>query len=63
MSEVVTADGYIDRKKLEIRDVVKESDTARVVATEFYHEGRLVRRDVWVNVLRGADMPVQGGLQ
>lgn len=63
MSEVVTADGYIDRKELEIRDVVEESDTARVVATEFYREGRLVRRDVWVNVLRGADMPVQGGLQ
>lgn len=54
--QVQTNKGLIDRDLLTIRDVVEEYDNARVSATEWFLEGELVRRDVNVNVLRGASL-------
>lgn len=53
---VSTIDGLIESEKLEIKDVIELGDNARVTATEWYLDGRLVRRDVNVNILRGVDM-------
>jgi hypothetical protein len=42
----------IDFADLEVKEVVAMADNARVVATEWRHNGKLVRRDVHVIVLR-----------
>lgn len=53
---VQTTKGLIERDALDVRDIVEEHDNARVNATEWFLEGELVRRDVNVNVLRGAEL-------
>lgn len=59
--KVQTAKGEIDRDKLVPRDAVIENEDARVMATEWYHYGELVRRDVWVNPLRMPAIGVKSG--
>lgn len=49
--QVFTTEGMIDRDRLEVRDVVNDTYGARAIATEWYLEGRLVRRDVAVSIL------------
>ncbi|MEQ1743221.1 MAG: hypothetical protein ABL869_12095 [Candidatus Nitrotoga sp.] len=53
---VQTTKGLIERDTLEVRDIVEEHDNARVNATEWFLDGELVRRDVNVNILRGAEL-------
>lgn len=53
---VQTTKGLIDRSALDVRDIVEEHDNARVNATEWFLNGELVRRDVNVNILRGAEL-------
>jgi len=53
MSQVHTTKGLIDRKLLTTKDIVSDEPNARVIATEWYHEGELVRRDVAVSILSG----------
>jgi hypothetical protein len=53
MKQVQTIKGLIDRDRLEVRDVVAEDDNARAVATEWFLDGELVRRDVAVSILSG----------
>ena len=53
---VQTTKGLIERDTLEVRDIVEEHDNARVNATEWFLSGELVRRDVNVNILRGAEL-------
>lgn len=56
--------GLIERGQLRVKDVVSEEDNARVIATEWYLGEELVRRDVFVNVLRGlAIRPEQAELR
>jgi hypothetical protein len=57
--KVSTAKGEIDRGELTPRDIVVENENARVMATEWYLAGELVRRDVWVNPLRALTMGVK----
>lgn len=59
--KVHTAKGEIDREKLVAKDMVIENEEARVTATEWYHVGELVRRDVWVNPLRVPAVGVKNG--
>lgn len=56
MTEVFTTKGLIERANLHVRDVVIETDEVRVVATEWFLEGEMVRRDVFVNALRPISM-------
>lgn len=49
--KVQTAEGLIERAALTVKDIVSEGDNSRVTATEWYLGERLVRRDVWMNVL------------
>lgn len=53
MTQVLTKNGLIQRDELEVKDTVVENENARVFATEWYHKGELVRRDVNVNILSG----------
>lgn len=51
--KVLTTEGEIDIERLEVKDVVEIGDNHRKVASEFYLDGKLVRRDVAVSMLRG----------
>lgn len=50
---IITTLGEIDRDKLEVKDVVTEQPGSRAIATEYYFQGELVRRDVTVNMTGG----------
>jgi hypothetical protein len=47
---VYTKNGLIPREKLEVKDIIEEVGNARTIATEWYLNGELVRRDAWANV-------------
>ena len=42
----------VERDRLEVKDVITEHDNARALATEWYLDGQLVRRDCAVSILR-----------
>lgn len=54
--KVQTINGLVDRSELQATDIISEEENARVTATEWHHNGELVRRDVNVNILRGLDI-------
>jgi hypothetical protein len=54
--KVQTLQGLVERAELTPLDIVAESEDARVIATEWYREGVMVRRDVWVNGLRAQEI-------
>lgn len=54
--QVMTTKGLLDSASLSVQDIVTDEDNARVTATEWRHEGELVRRDVNVNILRGINL-------
>lgn len=56
MSHVLTTKGLIERAELEVIDIITEEENARVFATEWRHNGELVRRDVNVNILAGVQL-------
>lgn len=53
MSQVHTTKGLIDRDQLTVKDIVSDEPNARVVATEWFLDGEMVRRDVAVSILSG----------
>ena len=53
---VHTTKGLLERELLEVKDSITEEENARVMATEWFLDGELVRRDVNVNILRGIDL-------
>jgi hypothetical protein len=57
--KVHTIKGLIDRDRLDVKDIVTEEETCRVIATEWYHGDELVRRDVWVSLLTGQAVGVE----
>lgn len=57
--KVLTIDGLVERDELIPKDIVTESHNTRVTATEWFRGEKLVRRDVWVNVLRGETLGVE----
>ena len=61
---VLTTKGLIELDELEVRDVVTVIDNCRKIATEYYHQGELVKRDVAASMLRGPGhtQSVQGKL-
>lgn len=50
--QVFTTKGLIDFDRLRVKDVVELGENHRKVATEFYLDDELVRRDVAVSILR-----------
>ena len=59
---VATTKGLVDRSLLAVKDIVTEEQNARIIATEWYLDGELVRRDVWVSLLIGVEMSGEGGM-
>lgn len=53
MNKVHTIKGLIDRDLLTVKDITCEDDNSRAIATEWFLDGELVRRDVAVSILRG----------
>lgn len=51
--QVHTTKGLVEMDRLTVKDVVEIHDNARNNVTEWYLDGELVRRDVFVNILRG----------
>ena len=51
--QVHTTKGLVDIDRLDVRDIVQVHDNARNNIVEWYLDGELVRRDVFVNILRG----------
>ena len=59
--KVITEVGEVEHGKLETRDLVEWSDNYRIIATEWYLDGKRVRRDVWLNTLRNPEIGVRAG--
>lgn len=59
---IQTTKGLMPNEALRIVDTPTMEDNARVMATEYFDGDELVRRDVWVSMLRGASTEVQGNL-
>lgn len=51
--QVHTKNGLVEFDRLEVRDILEVHDNARNNIVEWYLDGELVRRDVFVNILRG----------
>lgn len=47
---VHTTLGPIPRSQLTVKDVVAEDGQGRTVATEWYYQGQMVRRSVWLDL-------------
>jgi hypothetical protein len=56
MASVQTIKGFIERDLLTVRDIISEDDNSRAVATEWFLDGEMVRRDVAVSILRGHEL-------
>ena len=56
MQLVNTTKGEIARDRLITTDIVSEEPGCRVIATEWHLDGELVRRDVWVSILKGQEV-------
>jgi hypothetical protein len=52
-SQVHTTKGLIDRDRLVVKDIMSEDANSRAIATEWFLDGELVRRDVAVSILSG----------
>lgn len=59
---IPTTKGDVDLSELEVKDSWVFENDKRVMATEYWHQGELVRRDVWVNVFKGESMGARGQL-
>ena len=58
---VYTTKGLIPFASLQVQDIVTGTDNSREIATEWRLDGELVRRDVWVSILRGQSMGAEQG--
>jgi len=54
MPLVWTEKGPIERSRLEVKDIVIETNNSRDKITEWYLDGEMVRRDGWVTILMPA---------
>lgn len=56
MALVQTTVGLLDSTRLAVKDVIGMEENVRTIATEWYFEGDLVRRDLNINILCGQSM-------
>ena len=52
MTQVWTVVGFIDREALTVKEVITEDGNFRIVATEWYLDDEMVRRDCNAILLR-----------
>lgn len=53
---IQTTKGILDTKDLEVKDVISMEEGSRIIATEWFFNKELVRRDVNVNILIGLSL-------
>jgi hypothetical protein len=53
MPLVYTTKGLIERELLIVKDIIEEGDNYRTIATEWYLDGEMVRRDAHAMILSG----------
>ena len=58
---VQTAEGLLPLDALQVTETRKVGATDISMAREWYYEGRLVRRDAWVTLLRGVESNGEAG--
>lgn len=58
---VQTAEGLLPLDALQVTETRKVGATDIAMAREWFYEGRLVRRDAWVTLLRGVDSQAETG--
>ena len=56
---VVTTEGLIERERLEMREVFEDTDTFCSHATEYYLDGRLVKRGAHVHMKQGLQLKTE----
>lgn len=56
-----TTKGLVPLSQLEVKDIVSYTANSRDMATEWRKDGELVRRDVWVSILRGHSLAGEQG--
>lgn len=54
--KVLTTKGLIERSDLDVKDIVEETDDARILATEYRFGGELVKRSVFIDGFRPLEM-------
>ena len=50
---VLTSKGLIERDRLVVNDIITEDENSRSIATEWFLDGELVKRDATVSILSG----------
>lgn len=58
---VYTTKGLVPFRELSVKDIVTGTDNSREIATEWRMGEELVRRDVWVSILRGQSIGTEQG--
>ena len=56
MSLVHTTKGLVERELLTVKDFITEEPGKRFIATEWYLDGEMVKRDVWGSILNGMNI-------
>ena len=54
--KVQTTKGLVEHTDLTVKDIAGFDEQSRVMATEWYLGDEMVRRDVWVNLLRNMEI-------
>jgi hypothetical protein len=56
-----TIRGLIPAGELQVIDIITTTENSREIATEWRKDGEIVRRDVWVSLLRGLSIGSEQG--
>ena len=56
MGMVLTSKGLIERDRLVVKDIITEEENSRAIATEWFLDGELVKRDATVTIFEGLAM-------
>ena len=59
--KVLTTKGEIEMSELEVIDIVEVDNNHRKISTEYRHHGELVKRSVWVDLMRPFDLTSDQG--
>ena len=59
--KVLTTKGEIEFSDLDVHDIIETADNHRKISTEYYYLGELVKRSVWVDLMRPFDLTSDQG--
>lgn len=59
---VQTAEGLLPRDELTVDETCDETDNSRRMVRKWFYQGRIVRQDAFVSMLRGVQLGVEAKL-